>query len=204
MSIIAKASANERNFERLPAGTYNAVCHSVWDLGVQETTWQGQKKQQHKIVISWEVNKKIERDGEYKGKRFVIGNRYTLSLSEKARLRKDLESWLNMSFKKYEVEGFDLLKLIGQNCMISVVHTENNGNTYANVSAVMAIPAGTEKMIPENGTEPPQWVIDIQAKATQFTAGHQGSEIATPQDIEAAFDAANMESELGADEIPFA
>ena len=61
MSIIAKAS--EKEFENIPlpeAGTVHAVCCGVWDLGMQESTYNGETKLRHKIVIAWELSQLID------------------------------------------------------------------------------------------------------------------------------------------------
>ena len=38
----------EGDFELAPAGTHIGVCYRIIDLGTQETTFEGQAKQQHK------------------------------------------------------------------------------------------------------------------------------------------------------------
>lgn len=163
--IIAKKNENEIDFEKLPAGSYPAVCYGVWDIGLQTKTWQGQEKQVHRIIIGWEVNKLMESEGKYKGKRFVISNWYTLSLSDKAILRQHLESWRGKTFTPENLKGFDLEKLIGVNCLLSVIINEKSGKT--NIKTVMKAMSGTPKMIPENNTEPPKWILKLQGKQTE-------------------------------------
>lgn len=80
---------SDAEFELAPAGTHIAVCYRVIDLGTQETTFKGEVKHQHKILISWEIPDEKMKDG----RPFTIGKRYTWSMSEKANLRNDLESW---------------------------------------------------------------------------------------------------------------
>ncbi len=61
MSIVAKTNG-EKEFQKLPlpeAGTTQAVCCAVWDLGLQKTSYAGQEKIQHKVIIAWEVAEKI-------------------------------------------------------------------------------------------------------------------------------------------------
>ncbi len=167
--ILAKKSENEGNFELIPAGTHKAVCYGVFDLGYQKTIWSGKETIKPQVIISWEIDEKITTDGEYKGKRFVISNKYTLSLSEKANLRKHLESWFGGSFEKYEEKGFDIEKLVGKNCLINIVHNKkkNSDKIYANIAGVMALTKGTEQMIPENKNEPTEWIQKKQAEAVK-------------------------------------
>lgn len=162
MSIIAKKPDNDKNFEIIPEGTHQAVCYGVWDIGYHTNSF-GTK--QHKIVVSWEINETIKNEGEYKGKRFVISNRYTLSLSEKANLRKHLESWRGKSFTPDELIGFDVEKLIGANCLLNIAHNEKDGKTYSNILSIMQVPKGTQPMIPENDRTPPEWVKKVAEKS---------------------------------------
>ena len=186
--IIAKN--NGGNFEMIPEGTHQAVCFAVHDIGLQSNNFG---TTQHKVVISWEIKETIKAEGEYKGKRYVISNRYTLSLNEKSTLRKHLESWRGKKFTAEELDkGFDIEKVIGVNCMISVVHTESkNGKTYANVSAVMSLAKGMEKMTPENSTEPPDWVKELQGKAVQEESITASNDIPEPDSIDFDFSESN-------------
>jgi len=107
----------------------------VADLGIVETTWQGETKQQHKVRIVWQLAAKME-----DGRPLSIGRRYGLTLHEKSSLFKDLKTW----FGKAPPDNFDLEKLIGQNCQIVVTHNERDGTTYANAQSVLK--AGKTKL----------------------------------------------------------
>ena len=117
MIIKDQPKKENNNFERLTAGTYQAVCYAVWDIGKQIITWNGEEKIQHKIVIAWEVNQRIK-NGEYAGKRFVVSKTYTLSFFDKANLRKDLNSWIGITQEQAE-KGIDTDTLIGKNCLLT-------------------------------------------------------------------------------------
>jgi hypothetical protein len=174
MSIIAKTNG-EKEFARLPlpeAGTTQAVCCAVWDLGLQEVTFSGEKKVQHKVIIAWEITEKInEPTSEYHGKPYMLNKKYTLSLGEKANLRKDLESWRGVPFSPEQLKnGFDLEKLYGVNCFIGIKHepARNDPNTvYANVSAILPLPKGMEKITPVRAKDelPPKWVLEKMGQA---------------------------------------
>lgn len=139
-----------------PAGVHLAVCSRVWDLGEQEG-FQG--KLQHKVVIVWELDSRIE-EGEYAGKRHIHMQTYTASLNEKARLRQDLEAWRGRAFTAEELQGFDLDKLIGVMAQMNLVeYTKQNGNTGVKMASIMPPPAGVAKMEPELPAEyMPGWV----------------------------------------------
>lgn len=134
MAIIAKSNGNS-TFKPAPAGTYQAVCADIVDLGMVKSEWQGKERTVHKIRIYWlldEVNPEI-------GKPYLVTKTYNLSLNEKATLRKDLEAWRGVAFTDDELDGFDVEKLIGVNCMVGVVHNKAGENTYANVASLAKI-----------------------------------------------------------------
>jgi hypothetical protein len=137
MSLIAKKTGGD--FVLCPAGSHLAVCVDVVDLGMVETTWEGQKKSQHKVRLVWQIAERTADDKPFQAQR-----RYTLSLDDRAALRKDLESWRGRPFSEQELLGFDLEALVGIGCMISVVHQSRDGKTYDNVSGVMKLPKGVK------------------------------------------------------------
>lgn len=136
MAIIAKKTGG--NFIPCPSGTFSAVCCDVVDLGVLKVSFGGKDKQQHKIYISWQIEEE-----KPDGKPFLTSKRYTLSLHEKAALRKDLEAWRGKPFTETECEGFDVEKLIGAPCFLNVLQEKKGDDTYANVKAIMKLPKGT-------------------------------------------------------------
>src|SRR5262245_51935946 len=105
------------DFTPPPAGTHAAICYRLVDLGTQMGEYKGQPKEQHKIVVSWELVDENMDDG----KPFSIHQRYTFSLHEKAKLRADLESWRGRTFTEEELNAFDLENLLGKPCLVSIV-----------------------------------------------------------------------------------
>src|SRR5689334_21178594 len=99
MPIIATASES-KSFIPAPEGTHQAVCVDVIDKGMQPNKFKDGALQ-HKIDIAWQIDEARE-----DGKRFVVYKRYTLSLNEKANLRKDLETWRGRPFTRDEEMGF--------------------------------------------------------------------------------------------------
>lgn len=140
MAIVASKPQSNGTYTPAPEGVHDAVCCDVADLGIVETTWQGETKQQHKVRIVWQLAAKME-----DGRPFSIGRRYGLTLHEKSSLFKDLKTW----FGKAPPDNFDLEKLIGQNCQIVVVHNEREGQVYANVQSVLKAGKTKLKVDPE-------------------------------------------------------
>jgi hypothetical protein len=137
LTVSAKSAGN---FEIHPEGVVAARCTRIIDLGTQSSEWQGKPKKTHKILVQWE-SESLMGEGEHAGKPFLISQRYTASLSDKAQLRKDMEAWRGRKFTPAELERFDLKNVLGKPCMINVVHNENGGKTYANIASIMPLPA---------------------------------------------------------------
>ena len=132
MAIIAREPEG-KNFTPAPEGIHVAACCDVVDLGLADHGF-GEK---HYVEIRWQ----LEEENAETAQRFVVRRRYTLSLSEKASLRKDLETWRGRKFTKDELRGFDLEVLVGKACQVQVSHRlTDQGKTFANVTAV--IPTG--------------------------------------------------------------
>ena len=138
MSTTASNAGGGGDFEPVPEGTHKARCFQVIDLGTQPGS-KMYPDHKHKVRIVWELpDEKIEIEGEQKP--MTIGNEYTMSLHEKANLRRDLESWRGKVFTDDELGGFDIAKLLGVPCLMTVVHKQSGDKTYANIKGVMGMP----------------------------------------------------------------
>lgn len=137
MAIIAKSGGG--NFKPAPTGVHIGVCVDVVDLGMKPTPW-GDK---HKIRVVWQIEELMDN-----GKPFLVSKPYTLSLNEKANLRKDLESWRGRAFTEQESDGFDMEAVIGKNCLLNVQQKVTGENTYANVTGVMPLKRGMTPIFP--------------------------------------------------------
>jgi hypothetical protein len=147
MSLVVSDKGGS-DYEPIPAGTHHAVCYRIWDLGTQDG---GKFDPRRQILIAWELpDQRIEVDGDDLPK--SLSRRFTHSLHKKSALRPFLEMWRGRAFTEQEAQGFDLENLIGANCMLQVMHKENNGKTFANVMAAMPLMKGFEKLDPENET----------------------------------------------------
>src|SRR5215831_10498712 len=138
MAMIVKA---DKEYPVHPAGLYQAVCCDVVDLGLVDVTYNGKTRQQCKLRITWQSEER--RDD---GKPFLLWRRYTASLSEKASLRRDLESWRGRPFTPEELAGFDIENLLAVNAYLNVLHAERDGKTYPNVASVAPIKKGMARL----------------------------------------------------------
>jgi hypothetical protein len=149
MAIIASDNGGGGDYSPVPQGTHVAICNMVVDLGKQRKEWQGQERIRPEIFLRWELpNERLEwtdKDGNAKEGPRVIGQTYTLALNDRANLRRDLEAWLGRAFTAEELAGFDVAKLLGVPCMVTVTHAEKQGRVYANVTGVTGLPKGMPK-----------------------------------------------------------
>jgi hypothetical protein len=165
MGFIAKDNGGG-DFKRVPAGVYIGRCYSLIDLGTQLTTGQYGEKLQHKIRIGWELFGEDETGApltiEVDGKMMplTISKSYTVSMHEKASLRKDLAAWRGKDFTDEEVKAFDVSKLLGAYCMVNATTSETNGKTYTNVAGLTPLPGALKNARPAPVHEPVIFDLD--------------------------------------------
>ena len=142
MGIMATESSKQR--ELIPEGLQDAICYLVTDLGTQTGNF-GPRRQ---VMIGWEFpDHRIEyEDGS---KPMVKTATFTLSLHEKANLRKVAEGWRGRRFTQDDLrKGFDISKMLGVNCQIQILHeTKDSGKTYDNIAAVLPPKSGKPSVV---------------------------------------------------------
>ncbi|OGT58058.1 MAG: hypothetical protein A3E01_06610 [Gammaproteobacteria bacterium RIFCSPHIGHO2_12_FULL_63_22] len=144
---------------------HQAVCAMVCDIGTHKGEYQGKPTLRHQAVVIWELDEK-KTLGNFAGERFQASKFYTLSLDEKANLRKDLQSWRGQPFTPEELKGFDIEKLIGANCFINVIHEDGK----AKITAITPLAKGMPK-INATLTKEPDWIGKMRAKSIEMTGG---------------------------------
>lgn len=132
------------DFTPPPIGNHVARCVRVIDLGTQTGEYMGEKTVKRQCMIGWELPTELIQGGEYDGKPFLVSKFYTASLSEKANLRKDLESWRGRAFTERELEGFDSKNVLGVPCLVNVIHETKKGRTRAKITSVTGIAKGMQ------------------------------------------------------------
>ncbi len=143
MAIIIKSTEKVKK-ELTPSGTHIARCFSMIHIGTQNFEYQGESKKSNRIRLSFEIPHELRTFNDVE-KPLVIDKEFTLSLHEKSNLRKDLESWRGKAFTKKELENFDITKLIGAPCNISIIHKESNsGKSFAFISNISKLSKGVE------------------------------------------------------------
>lgn len=153
MGFVAKDSGGG-NFKRVPTGVFIGRCYSLIDLGTQLTSGQYGEKLQHKLRVGWELfgededGQPLTIDVDGKEMPLTISKSYTVSLHQKAGLRKDLSAWRGRDFTEEEAKAFDVSKLVGAYCMVNVTTSETNGKTYSNVAGLTPLPGALKNAKP--------------------------------------------------------
>ena len=162
MSIVVTASSGGREFKIVPSGTHLARLYRIVDLGTQESQFQGgEVKIQRKVMFAWEIHGEDD-TGEplvtEDGKPMAIFKNYTLSWNEAATLRKDLQAWRGTPWTDAEAKRFELKNVLGQWCMLNVVHRpgQSDGKLFANVAGISPVPGFLKKQGLPQGHNPLQ------------------------------------------------
>lgn len=150
MKFPAKAS---KDFEMVPAGNHIAICTGVIDLGIQPGSGM-YPDPKHQVYIRFELPTETisyEKDGQQVTGPMSVGRTLTASMSEKANLRKLIESWFGKKFPSDDAAAdFDVKTLLGRKCLLNVTHTEKGGKVYANIANATPIPKGMSADHPQH------------------------------------------------------
>ena len=133
------AKGSDAKFRAHNEGQFVAECVDTIDLGDNVETYQNQPaKLAHKCAIVFRTGERNEQTGEY----IDIAREFTVSMGEKANLRKFLEQWRGKPYTSEQVEGgVPLHKLTGQHALLTVSHkTSAAGRTYGLITACVGIP----------------------------------------------------------------
>jgi len=154
MSLTARDSGGG-SFTPVAPGMHLARCYRIVDLGTQKSEYQGQVKHLQKVMIQFEVHGEDDNGDALvtnKGEPMSISKNFTLSLAEKATLRKDLQTWRGRDFTSEELRGFELKNVLGAWCMLSVAKSVgNNGKEYTNIMSINPVPSAIKKSGLPNG-----------------------------------------------------
>jgi len=152
MALIARESGGG-TFTPVPPGMYLARCYRIVDLGTQKSEYLGQVKNLPKVMLQFEVHGEDDAGKPLvtaKGEPMSISKNFTLSLAEKATLRKDLQTWRGREFTADELRGFQIDNVLGAWAMIAITKAVgNNGKDYTNIANINSVPKAMKADLPE-------------------------------------------------------
>lgn len=131
--MLVASESTQRTSTPIEAGTYIARCVQVIDLGDQFNDLSN--KWARKVMLTFEIpSERIDVNGESKPR--LMSKTYTLSLNEKASLRKDIEAWYGRQLAISDYP-FDIRAMVGIPCMITVVTRKSKtGNEYSVIGSI--------------------------------------------------------------------
>ena len=124
-----KLSENKTDdFEQHPESDCTGVLVDITPLKEVESNFG--KKEVFKLVFESSIVRDDDRP-------FLIWSRgFTPSLHEKSAFRAFLRQWFGRDLHATELKEFDTETLIGRTARLSIVHSEYNGKTYANIGLI--------------------------------------------------------------------
>lgn len=144
MQILARTNSQPR--ELIPSGNYIARCYSMIHIGTTQKNIMGEQKTLNEVRIGWELPTELKVFNPEKGEQpRVISKEYTLSMGDKANLRKMLASWRGQDFTVEETKSFDITKLLGKTCMLNIIHKPSKKDPtkiYEEIGSVSPMPKG--------------------------------------------------------------
>jgi len=136
-TMIAKGS--DAKFAPHPEGQYVGQCVDLVDLGEKVQDYPGTKPYlAPTCALVYRTGERNEETGEY----IDIAREFTVSMGDKANLRKFLEQWRGKPYTPEQITaGVPLHKLTGQFGLLTIAHrTSAKGRTYANITACVGVP----------------------------------------------------------------
>jgi hypothetical protein len=193
--MVAKASPSAGGkYQPHPEGQYALRCVDVIDLGLRVEQFQDNPaKVQPKVAL-------VFRSGELndEGAYIEITKELTVSMHERAGLRKFLGQWRGKSYTEEEaIAGAPLHKLEGVYALASVEQRVSaGGNTYANIATIAPLPKAMPK--PDVGDyERPEYWATRKAEYAEGVAKFKGAGTPRP------FSETPAALEDDSDDLPF-
>lgn len=146
MADKISAKNSDSKFKPHPEGQFVAQCVDVIDLGDKVEDYAGQpKKLSHKCALVFRTGEQNPETNET----IDIAGEYTVSMSEKANLRRMLETWRGKAYADDELEDVPLDKLEGNWAMIQVDQkVSSNNRRYARIISVTQVPKQMKAHLP--------------------------------------------------------
>lgn len=114
------STEGSKSFTPPPVGTHVARCFKIVDIGTQRGEFQGKPTERNQVILFWELpDEMVDTDDGQRPS--IVTKFFTNSLNEKANLRADLEAWRGRAFTAEELKSFDLSKILGAPCLMTII-----------------------------------------------------------------------------------
>lgn len=170
--VVAKDGGG--NFTPHPEGQFAMVCADVVNLGTTVETYQGSSPREVPKAALVFISGARQADGTLT----QVTVEMSVFASDKANLRKFLESWRGRSYNPDQIrEGLPLHKLFHQHGLLSIEHiTTRSGKLFAKVRSISPLPEQMPKVSAEVLAEytRPKFLADRKAAYAELLARHRG------------------------------
>lgn len=139
MSDTILARGADSKFKPHPEGQFIGQCVDTIDLGEKVSDFPGETPYLMQVcALVFRTGERNEETGDY----IDVHREFTVSMGERANLRKFLEQWRGRPYTPDQIEaGVPLDKLTGNHGLLTVTHrTSGKGKVYANITACVGIP----------------------------------------------------------------
>lgn len=199
MSDIITARASESKFKPHQDGQFVAQCVDTIDLGDHVHMFAGDDSYlEQRCALVFRTGERNVETGEM----IDVSKEFTVSLGERANLRKFLEQWRGKAYTPEQLkDGVPLNKLTGNYALLTVAQKRNKANTrtYAEITACVGVPTMMRSTVVDFSADYKRadfWA-DRRAEYAQEVAKFRATQI-TPPAVE---DAPSLEPEE--DDLPF-
>lgn len=147
MADKVTATGADSKFHIHPADQYVAQCVDVIDLGQRVEDFTGKpKKLSPKCALVFSTGERNPDTQEP----MTVSAEFTVSLGEKANLRRFMETWRGKPYTDEQIEaGVEIDKMEGQWSLITVAHKRSGaGRDYAVISSAVGVPKAMRDSLP--------------------------------------------------------
>ncbi len=211
MADQINAKGADSKFRPHPEGQFVGKCVDVIDLGEKVEDYVGKpKKLSQKCALIFRTGELNQETREL----IDIAGEYTVSMGEKANLRKILASWRGKEYTEEECEaGVPLHKLVGNFALLTIDQKmSSNNRKYARILSVTGIPKQMRGNLPtfDEYTRADYWkekIAGYKKEADAFMASFapepKAGRLTGPNDHDGDPGPDYNEDETGDDDLPF-
>jgi hypothetical protein len=136
------------------------------DLGTHTEDGNYGIQTNRKIRFSWELPDELHVFDQEKGPQpFAVHRILNFVISPRSNFQKMLESWRGRAFTEDELENFEIKKVVGAPCMVTIVHATKGAQTYANVDTVAPLPTKWKAIMAAPVNQPIYYEIEMGQNA---------------------------------------
>lgn len=150
-----------------PIGNHVARLCQIIDLGTQDDERWGAKQ---KVRFTWELPEETKDFGKGEPEPFLISRLMGFVYSKNSHLKKIVDGMLGREVTGDEQDNLDKVfrNLLGQPCMVNVIHVRGTDATFANVDSVAPCPAKLKKDVPELHNQPIFFEVEMGPESREF------------------------------------